>query len=296
MRRLALCLSCVLVWAALRVSGAQSGPTANRQDSPFMLGLLYDNGVLQPLFHFAAGSWTTPWPTEGGVPVQPPRLELPASIGLVPPTWWPGLESSTWSVVLPDGRRSLRLVKPTSIYAGCGDLAPAIQTDFPGGRRPADSATVVRVGPAVAGHVIVRLATTVDAHGPPGPVWRQGVARLWSAARRHDRTTEGLTPQSVSRIPAQGGGVIWSAVALSSGRVVTLWESTGGSPFEHFVDRATEPDHELSGVITPIASLWGLGRLTLLVREQGFDGGQFAIVALTSEGARTLAVAGGGSC
>lgn len=295
-QRIAFCLACLLVVAALRRGGAQVEPPPTGARPPFMIGLLFDSGVLQPLFHFADGTWTTPWPTEGGVPAQPPRIDLPLSVAQVPSAWWPGLASAPWRVVLPDGVRPLRLTMPTSIHAGCGDLAPAILTDYDGPRRSDDPAMFLRVGPAFAGTAIVRRARTLDVNSPRDAAWREGEGRLWSALRRHGGSPEGLRLQHVSQIPVEGGGLLWSLAAVSSGRVVTLWESAGGAPLERFTDRSTEPDHEMPGVLTPIASISGLGMLVLLVWEQAFDGGQFAIAAVSSEDVRLLAAAGGGVC
>jgi hypothetical protein len=71
-----------------------AGQAPKRAQAPFMLGVLKQDGAMQPLFHYAQGTWTTPWPR--GTDTRP------ASLRAVPAAWWPGFSSRGWVAHLPD--------------------------------------------------------------------------------------------------------------------------------------------------------------------------------------------------
>jgi hypothetical protein len=52
----------------------------------------------------------------------------------------------------------------------------------------------------------------------------------------------------------------------------------------------------LVGALTPLGTMWGLGRLAILAWEQGYDGGRYSIVTITAEGLSWMISAGAHGC
>lgn len=256
--------------------------------SPFMLGLLDSTGRLTPLFRYADGNWTAPWQYE---PPNPP-----ATLAAIPQSWWPGFSSRDWSVVLP-AKRSLVLsgmAKPVdrcSGYRGTTD----IQTSFVD-RATANGAATV----AVAGPVDVHAVDTADLNaGADNLFWRDANQRLRDWLRKLDRSGKQIKLDEAARIPRRSGGPVWELQAWVDERFVRLWFADGPNPFVIFADDGN--DEMTARFINPIAAVWlthkyGQSELLILARYTFYDGGEFAMFRVTSEGVTPVITGAGQGC
>src|ERR1700687_6242029 len=102
-------------------SGVFSDLHSQSAHPPFMVGVLQSDGVLIPVARFKAGEWTAPW-AEGD-------CAAPASLPPLPHSWWRGFSDPTWSASLPGGSRTLTLLQPTTMAAGCQKVV-GLKTDY----------------------------------------------------------------------------------------------------------------------------------------------------------------------
>jgi hypothetical protein len=253
-----------------------------------MVGVLYSDGVLIPLARFEGGQWTAPWP-DGD-------LVAPSSIAAIPDSWWPGFSAQKWVAALPDGSRSLTILQPTTIPAGC-QKAVALKTDYVNAPPVGDSRYVHPIAIAAAGEVAIRAVRTLDVNSPKDTEWKAAEQKLFDILEGMNRPTGDLLLQYVSRIPREDDGDVSLLTAVSDQRFVRVIVSDNGRG--HFVmlkDSATDRDRELVGALTPLGAIWGVDHLTVLGWEQGYDGGRYSIVTITAEGLSWMISAGSRGC
>ena len=115
----------LLLVATMQVSGVQRPPSAPDQSTPFVLGVLRRDGIVNPFAAFDGKRWTAPWPS--GVQF----LELPISIESVPPKWWGKAGAISQMTAWVDGvnRGTLHLVRPAMVRLMC-DLRLGLISDY----------------------------------------------------------------------------------------------------------------------------------------------------------------------
>jgi hypothetical protein len=253
-----------------------------------MVGVLQSDGVLIPVARFEAGEWTAPWPEGDEV--------APASLAVVPDSWWPGFSGRTWSASLPGGSRALTLLEPMTIAAGCQKVV-ALKTDYVNLPPIGDSRYVHPIGIAAAGDVILRPVSTLDVNSPRDAEWAAAERQLFNTLEAMKRSTTGLLLQYRSRIPREEGGDISLFEAVGERRSVRLIVSDNErGQFVMLKDAAASRDRELVGALTPLGTIWGLDRLAVLAWEQGYDGGRYSIITITAEGLSWMISAGARGC
>lgn len=140
-------------------------PPAAQDESPFVLGILRQDGVVLPFASFTGKDWESSWPDD----VR--WIELPLTLGDVPKKWWgkpgPPSQFTIWRDGTPQGR--LQLDKPVMVSAACTRRV-AISSDYRAKELPPPPAVrpYPKDGLVISGPQRVEPLTTV----PPGsPEW-----------------------------------------------------------------------------------------------------------------------------
>ena len=275
-------MRCALAIALLALAPGARSAGQSRTHPPFMIGLLESDGVLTPLARFERDTWTTPWPW---VPT-----EL-SSLADIPEQWWPGFSRARWRVALAGGPRALRITRAGQTAVDCGAVGAALMTDY---RDGGGNREVQRVGIAAAGVVKVHAVAIFDSTSPR---WGDVERRFRSELRRIKRSALGMDLRIGARIPAPNGEV-WMFEGRSADYQIRLWSGRSAGHEIHVVKQEMiGPDPLISPItIGPIGAIWGLEHLALLVAEQGWEGGNYAVLSITPGEVLTLVGAGSFGC
>lgn len=277
--------------AAILLAAALSTAAHLRAEkhAPFMIGVLSNTGVLDPLATFDGSRWHRSWPD---------RAPLPKSIAAIPPRWWGGFSASGWRVALPDGERLLRIRTPIHGDSSCGE-GVALMTDYvhPSPLNGLNSL----VGIAATGPVVIRSVKTIERRGqdaPSDPDWAAGEQKLGDLLRTLNRPADRLEMQLVARIPRASQADVWEIEATGPHRLVRAWYSDAAT--DHFILFSdawpVEYQDEILGSLRPFGAIWDLDGLTVLAWQQGYDGGEFVVLRITMDGMTYVATVGGFGC
>jgi hypothetical protein len=251
-----------------------------------MLGLVGATGVLSPLFLYEDGKWTAPWPHMSEAP--------PSRVADIPNSWWPGFSAQSWSLLLPVKRPlELRSMVKHSI---CGDdWLTDVQTNY-----VENSPAPHFVGVAATGSVDVFAVESADLNAKPTDVfWQNAKAQLNGWLRKLGRHPKQIKLDEAARIPRPDGTHVWELQAWIDGRFLRVW---AGDQKEDFVVAFDGGDDEKRvRYINPIAAIWlrhdfSDPDLLILSRYSFYDGREFAIFRITSDGVAPVITGYGGGC